>query len=395
MSGGRDFEFIDDREALERACAGLAGDGVCAVDTEFMRESTYYPQLALIQLASDSRLVCVDPLAIDDLAPLAALFADSKVVKVFHSPSQDLEILYQKFAAVPAPVFDTQLAAAVLGYNHQVSYADLVRDVLGVSLEKKHTRADWTRRPLSADELDYAMDDVRYLLPMYTEMRTRLETGGRLAWIEKDLADLARAENYAVDLDHLWQRLKGVQKLKGEKLWIASELCRWREQIAQRQNRPRRWIVKDEALVEIARRKPADTAALAQVPDLPDKTARRYGDELLRIVRAAVKVDSRDYPRHDKALRLDDAELALGDCLMGLCRAIAADNGVALATLATRKDIDKLIVNRRSSRLLQGWRFAMAGEQLLAFMHGQARIGVVDGGIELEPVDAGDEAPDR
>lgn len=391
MTDGRDFEFIATGDALERACAELADDAVCAVDTEFMRESTYYPELALIQLASESRRVCVDPLALDDLAPLARLFADPGVVKVFHSPSQDLEILYQKFGAVPAPLFDTQLAAAVLGYNHQVSYADLVRDVLGVSLEKKHTRANWTRRPLSADELDYAMDDVRYLLPLYAGMRARLEAGNRLAWIEKDLAELERAESYAVDFDHLWQRLKGVQKLKSEKLWIASELCRWREQLAQRQNRPRRWIVKDEALVEIARRKPADATALMQIPDLPDKTARRHGDELLRIVRAAAQVDPQNYPRHDKALRLSDAELALGDCLMGLCRAIAADNGVALATLATRKDIDKLVANRRSSRLLQGWRYAMAGEKLLAFMHGQAQIGVAEGAIELLSNSAGDQ----
>ncbi len=394
MTDGRDFEFIAASDELEHACAELAGDAVCAVDTEFMRESTYYPELALIQLASESRLVCIDPLALDDLSPLAALFADAGVVKVFHSPSQDLEILYQKFGSVPAPLFDTQLAAAVLGYNHQVSYAELVRDVLGVSLEKKHTRANWVRRPLSADELDYAMDDVRYLLPLYAEMRARLEAGDRLAWIERDLAELERAENYAVDFDHLWQRLKGVQKLKGEKLWIASELCRWREQLAQRQNRPRRWIVKDEALVEIARRKPADAAALMQVPDLPDKTARRHGDELLRIVRAATRVDPQDYPRHDRAVRLGDAELALGDCLMGLCRAIAADNGVALATLATRKDIDKLITNRRSSRLLQGWRYAMAGETLLAFMHGQARIGVADGAIELLAKSTGDQPED-
>ncbi len=394
MSTPRDFDYIDAGPGLERACAELAADGVCAIDTEFVRESTYYPELALIQLASESCRACIDPLAIDDLAPLAALLADASVLKVFHSPSQDLEILYQKFGAVPAPVFDTQLAAAVLGYNHQVSYADLVRDLLGVSLEKKHTRADWTRRPLSADELDYAMDDVRYLLPLYVEMRARLEAGGRLAWIEKDLAELERAENYAVDFDQLWQRLKGVQKLKGEKLWIASELCRWREQVAQRQNRPRRWIVKDEALVEIARRKPASAAELAQVPDLAEKTARRHGDELLQIVRAAAQVDSQDYPRHDRTLRLDDAELALGDCLMGLCRAIAADNGVALATLATRKDVDKLVANRRSSRLLQGWRFAMAGEKLLAFMHGQARIGVAGGAIELVD-EAADDQPEN
>lgn len=383
MDVRREFDFIADAADLARACAEIARDDVCAIDTEFVRESTYYPKLALIQLASTSRLVCVDPLAFDDLAPLAELLADANLTKVFHSSSQDLEILYQKFGAVPAPVFDTQLAAAVLGFNHQVSYAEAVREVLGVELEKKHTRANWIRRPLSADELDYAMDDVRYLLPLYTELHARLASGGRLAWIENDLAELSRADNFTVDFDSLWQRLKGVQKLKGEKLQIARELCRWREKLAQRQDRPRRWVVKDEALVEIARRKPADAAALAQIPDLPAKTVQRHGEELLRIVRAAAGVDPAEYPRHDKALQLSDAQLALGDCLMGLCRAIAAENDIALATLATRKEIDKFVVNRRSSRLLQGWRYAMAGEKLLAFVHGQARIAVAGEAIEL------------
>ncbi len=379
-----DYEYIDNAAALADFCAVLESASCCAIDTEFIRESTYYPELALIQVASEERLACIDPLALDDLAPLAELLNEPKLVKVFHSSSQDLEILYQKFGRVPAPVFDTQLAAAVLGYNHQISYADLVQEITGVGLEKKHTRANWTRRPLSRDELDYAMDDVRYLLAVYRELDDRLQQNNRRGWIEKDLRAMSDAENYRVEAESLWKRLKGVQKLRGERLQIASELCQWRERIAQRQNRPRRWIAKDDALVEIARQKPADRAALATIPELADKTRQRHGDELLQIVARAQTVDTARWPRHDKHQNLDARQSALGDCLMALCRVIADENQIALATLATRKDIDNLILNQKSSRLAQGWRFAMAGEQLLEFIHGQAAIAVVEQSVTLK-----------
>jgi ribonuclease D len=244
-------------------------------------------------------------------------------------------------------VFDTQLAAAVLGYSHQISYADLVQQVTGVQLEKKHTRANWMRRPLSRDELDYAMDDVRYLLAVYQELDGRLESTGRRAWIARDLQAMSDTDNYRVDLDQLWKRLRGVQKLKGEKLQIASDLCRWREQQAQQQNRPRRWIMKDDVIIEIARQQPADTGALSRIPELSDKSVKRHGEKLLKIVSAAGRIDA--------------------------------------ATLATRKDIDNLILNQKSSRLTQGWRFVMVGEQLLEFIHGQSVISVQDQAIKLEP----------
>ena len=380
----QDYDYIEDGASLVKFCDALATVSYCAIDTEFIRESTYYPELALIQIASEDRLGCIDPLAIDDLGPLAGLLAREDLLKVFHSPSQDLEILYQKFGRVPAPVFDTQLAAAVLGYNHQVSYADLVQQVTGVQLEKKHTRANWTRRPLSRDELDYAMDDVRYLLAVYRELDQRLEAGRRRGWIEKDLRAMTDPANYEVDQENLWKRLRGVQKLKGERLKIASDLCRWREQLAQRQNRPRRWIAKDDAIVELARQKPADIQSLSRIPELGDKTVKRHGEKLLRIIKEAARSDPAQWPRHDRANNLDNGQMALGDCLMALCRVIAEENDIALATLATRKDIDNLISNQKSSRLTQGWRFAMAGERLLEFIHGQSSISATDRSIELK-----------
>jgi ribonuclease D len=383
VSAGADYEYIDTDAGLARFCEALGADECCAIDTEFIRESTYYPELALIQVASDSRLACIDPLALSDFSPLEALLVKPDLLKVFHSSSQDLEILYQRFGEVPAPVFDTQLAAAVLGYNHQVSYADLVQKVTGVVLEKKHTRANWTRRPLSRDELDYAMDDVRYLLEVYRQLDVELEQTRRRSWIAKDLQEMSDAGNYEVDTDQLWKRLKGVQKLKGEQLQIASDLCRWREQVAQQQDRPRRWIAKDDVIIEIARRKPADLEALRRIPELADKTVKRHGEKLLAVVAAAARVDAASWPRHDRRQTLDSKQMALGDCLMALCRSIADDNSIALASLATRKDIDNLILNRKSSRLTQGWRFEMAGEKLLEFMHGQAVIAVDNQHIRL------------
>jgi ribonuclease D len=385
LSSKPDYQYIDSNEGLVDYCARITGASYCVVDTEFIRESTYYPELALIQIASEDRLACVDPLAISELEPLAKLLVEPGLVKVFHSSSQDLEILYQKFGAVPSPVFDTQLAAAVLGYNHQISYADLVQQITGTILDKKYTRANWLRRPLSRDELDYAMDDVRYLSAVYEELKQKLELTGRISWLEKDLQAISEPGNYQVDRAQLWRRLKGVQKLKGEKLQIASDLCQWREDVAQRQNRPRRWIVKDDALIEIARQKPQNAEALARIPELAEKTARRYGDELLDIIAAAAEVDPTRWPRHDRLQSLNKQQLALGDCLMALCRKIADQNQIALATLATRKDIDNLILNQKSSRLTQGWRFSMAGEQLLEFIHGQSALSVADEVLKLEP----------
>jgi ribonuclease D len=238
---------------------------------------------------------------------------------------------------------------------------------------------------LGLDELDYAMDDVRHLVAVYEELKQKLDSTRRSSWIEKDLRAMSDPENYQVDKSQLWRRLKGVLKLKDEKLQVASDLCRWREDLAQQQNRPRRWIAKDDALVEIARQKPEDFDALVGIPELSEKTARRHGDELLKIVAHAKTVDSAQWPQHDKSRSLNKQQLALGDCLMALCRKIADQNQIALATLATRKDIDNLILNQKSSRLAQGWRFSMAGEQLLEFIHGQSAIRVDNEDLKLDP----------
>ncbi|MCP4186902.1 MAG: ribonuclease D [Gammaproteobacteria bacterium] len=378
-----DYQFITSDKDLAEFCQQLALGDYCAVDTEFIREKTYYPLLSLIQIANEHHMACIDPFAIDNFEPLRQLFQNQYVVKVFHSPSQDLEILYQQFAEVPSPIFDTQLAAAVLGFQHQISYADLVFGVTGTRLEKKHTRADWSKRPLSDDELDYAMDDVRYLRPVYHQMKTDLEEKKRSSWIEKDLLAMSESSFYEIDTSLLWQRLKGVQKLKGQQLFIAQQLCKWREQRAQQRNRPRRWIAADDWIIEISKKKPSSIEQLSSIREIPEKVIERQGKMILQIVEQALQSDASQWPEVHKPRSLNPAQQALGDCLMGICRMIAEDNNIAIATFATRKDIDNLILNQKASRLAQGWRFNMAGELLLGFIHGQSSLVVKQGELQL------------
>ncbi len=379
------YLYINNDRQLADFCRNIEAAEYCAVDTEFVREKTYYPILALIQIASQQDMACIDPLAIKDFSPLMALMGRDELIKVFHSPGQDLEILFQQFGQVPRPVFDTQLAAAVLGYNYQIGYADLVNRITGVKLEKKHTRADWLKRPLLNEELDYAMDDVRYLLPLYQKLKTDLDRKNRGAWIEKDLQTICSASSYETDLGNLWKRLKGVQKLKGVQLQIAKQLCQWREQIAQKKDRPRRWIAKDDWLIEMSRKKPVSIEDLSTIRELNEKFITQHGQTLLKIIEDAEHLAPSEWPKLDAVNSLSSHQQALGDCMMALCRTIAEDNQIALATLATRKDIDNLIVNRKNSRLSQGWRFTLAGERLLEFLHGQSVLGVHDQQIEIRP----------
>ena len=381
-----DYQYIETSQQLAEFCEKIKNSAYCTIDTEFVREKTYYPILSLIQIASEAQMACIDPLVVEDFTPLIALLQQQDLVKVFHSPSQDLEILYQSFSCMPEPIFDTQLAAAVLGYDHQIGYADLVKDITGVQLEKKHTRADWNRRPLSVDEIDYAMDDVRYLVPVYKALKKELEIKNRGAWIEKDLLAMTSVSTYLVELSELWKRLKGVQKLKGVELQIARNLCQWREQMAQQKNLPRRWVVKDDVLIDIARLKPSILDDMESIRGRNEKFFAKHAEAMLQLSRDAQNTPASEWPRPEARNSATAQQQSLGDCLMVLCRVIAEENQIALASLATRKDIDNLITNRKNSRLSQGWRFTMAGERLLDFIHGHSILGVEDNQIQIRPV---------
>ena len=374
-----DYVYIDNNQALADFCNEIVDCQYCALDTEFVREKTYFPVLALIQLATETRQACIDPLAISDFAPLVTLFENESMLKILHSPGQDLELFLHDFNSLPRPVFDTQLAAAVLGYANQIGYADLVQRLCGVQLDKKHTRANWARRPLSEGELDYAMDDVRYLIDMQQQLTAELQKRGRLDWVQADFERMTRAETYTLDATLLWKRLKGVQRLKGKALNNADQLCRWRERVAIDKNRPRRWIIKDEDIVDIARFAPASHQELAQIGNLSKDYIKKNGDAILGVLREAASIDPSDYPRQDDMLKLNNQQQAVGDCLMALCRVICEDNDISLASVTTKKEIDRLVSGERDLKLCSGWRHEMLGRHLVAFLDGDIGLQMTAG----------------
>ncbi|MGC1729615.1 MAG: ribonuclease D, partial [Steroidobacteraceae bacterium] len=238
---------------LDELSARLQRQARVGLDTEFLRERTYRAQLCLVQLSSPAEVACVDPLALRDLSPLVALLTATHVVKVMHASRQDLEVLFP-VAGLTAPVFDTQIAAALAGFPAQVGYAELVRRVLGRELAKSHTRTDWSRRPLSVEQLEYAFDDVRYLLPLAEELQTRLGQLGRLEWLNEELGAIGDAGGFAVDPEQAWLRIKGLRGLDPGRERLARELAAWRERRAVEHDRPRGWILEDVALREMVMR---------------------------------------------------------------------------------------------------------------------------------------------
>lgn len=381
--------FIDTDAGLAELCARLRGQPVLALDTEFMREKTYYAQLCLLQVAGEGVVACVDPLAVKNLDPLLDLLYDPAVTKVLHAARQDLEIFFDLRGELPRPVFDTQIAATLLGHGDQIGYANLVQQMLGVELDKLATRTDWSRRPLAAEQLRYAEDDVRYLFQIYHQQVAQLRAKGRLDWLAGDFADLTARENFAMAEGDLWARVRGTQRLKGAQLAILRDLAVWRERRAQQSNRPRRWVLKDEAMVEMARRMPSDIAGLEAIRDLEAGTVQKHGAALLELIQTARATPPHTWPRPREYRRLTPTQDALVDALMAVLRLRAQQAEVSPALLATRKDLEALVGGATDSPVLHGWRGALVGHDLRALLDGEQTLAVQDGELRLQPAAPG------
>lgn len=334
-----------------------------AVDTEFLRERTYYPGLCLVQVADRETVGLIDVLAIDDLAPLAQLLRDPGVLKIFHSAEQDLEVLYQRFGDVPAPLFDTQIAAALVGQDDQMGYARLIAALLDVDLPKAHTRTDWSKRPLPAGALDYAADDVRYLAVAYDVLREQLIARDRLGWLTTDFDRLADPGRFDIDPSRAWRRLRNWHRLDPGQQQVLAALAEWREREAMTSDRPRKWILGDDALMEIARRRPADRDTLAAIRSLPEKTAARHGNALLACVERGRS--GPDAPLAPMPQAPDDQQKYLTRVGMERLAERAEQTGIAAAVLASRKDIGRIAAGERDVRVLAGWRANAAGNAVL------------------------------
>ncbi|HEV8332288.1 MAG TPA: ribonuclease D [Steroidobacteraceae bacterium] len=352
---------------LLQALENLAPGDFVALDTEFMRESTYFPKLCLIQAANSGACAVLDPLTLPDLAPLWQFLGDRRRTKVLHAARQDLEVLATatRDPTAPGPIFDTQIAAALLGYPAQIGYGSLVAERLGHTLAKGHTRTDWSRRPLTPEQLQYAEDDVRYLAPLYLDLQAALQAAGRLEWLYEETRELEGLDLHGADPDAAWRRLKGLERLQPQQRATLKLLAQWREAAAIRHDKPRGWILADDALREIAERMPGTTQDLEAVGSVPAGVVRRRGAEILALIErgraAAVNEVAASMPT-----RPQPQQVALVTKLMGLARETALHAKINAELLATRRDVEQLVFSRRTEHLLSGWRREIIGEPLVA-----------------------------
>ncbi|MGF1545912.1 MAG: ribonuclease D [Thiotrichales bacterium] len=334
-----------------------------AIDTEFVRERTYFPRLCLIQIATATELVCLDPLSLPDAAPLIALLRAAQCEKVIHSAGQDYEALLSTYATVPEPVFDTQIAASLLGYDEQISYAALVRQLLGVELAKSETRTDWCRRPLTPAQIAYAEDDVRYLLALRELLAEQLAQRGRLAWLAEDTAALQQSITAARNADDLLHRVGGQRGTTSAQRAVIRELAVWREHRARERDRPRKWILADETLVALARqspRAPSDLAAYPELGTLPPDTL----SALLNAIETARSSPTATWPISLEVNPFTDHEKRQIRAIQDRIQQLGKSLQLAPSRLASRRDIERLVKHPENSPLRRGWRLQVLGDEL-------------------------------
>lgn len=379
--------YIANQENLAAFVERARTARVLAIDTEFLREKTYYARLCLIQLATDDEIAIVDPFAVDDLHVLAPLLEDTRVMKLFHAGNQDLEILLREVGVLPKPLFDTQVAAALLGHTQQIGYAALVHAVAGVTLKKIDSFTDWSRRPLSDSQLDYAADDVRYLPVMYDRMRAQLEEKGRLSWLDHDFADLADPTRYAPDVRGRYRRLKRVSQLGRRQLAAAREVAAWRELEAQRRDVPRKWVLTDEQIVEACKREARTIDELFMVRGMREKLPTRDARAVVALMKSALDAPPSEWPEPERAGKNEPNVDVQMDLMCALVRLRAKENDVAFPTLASHDDLQRVARGYREGiDLLRGWRRALVGEELLQLLEGKLALSLDGAAIKVTEV---------
>ncbi len=381
--------FIDTPAELEKFCEQLRPATVIALDTEFIRIKTYYARLCLIQIASEDVMACIDPLAIEDLTPLLDILYDPAKLKVFHAARQDLEIFFDRWKKLPQPVFDTQIACAVLGYPDQMGYANLVENFLHISIDKSHARTDWSQRPLSAKQLSYAMDDARYLLQIYPMVVDRLRELNRLEWLDEDFQQLVNPALYDKDPASSWQRVGGHGRLKARQLAILRELATWRETEARRRDKPRKWILSDDILLSLARLTPENLDELAKIHEMPGGVVKNSGAQILELIKKAQALPESEWPSPPAKFRPSADEESLSDLLMTWLKILASKNNISPASLANRKEIDRLARGERDLSVLRGWRGHLVGQPLLDLIEGRVCLQVIEGRVTARDSKAG------
>ncbi|MFW2830864.1 ribonuclease D [Sphingomonas sp. ID0503] len=384
--------LITDSAMLADLCARLAKSDFITVDTEFMRESTYWPELCLIQVGDEKEAAAIDPMASGlDMQPLLDLLVDNEdVLKVFHAGGQDLEIIHNLTGKTPHPLFDTQVAAMALGMGEQIGYSNLVESMLGVQLDKGARFTDWARRPLDARQIDYAIGDVTHLAKLFPKMLNRLRKTGRGDWIDGEMERLADPATYANDPEIAWTKIR-INSKKPEVLGRLKAIAAWREREAQGKDLPRGRLAKDETLADIASHPPKTQAELAKVRGLPASWAGNdIGGRLMNAIANAKPLPDSEMPaKDDKRPGLGKEAALVADLLKLLLKIRARDANVASKLLARSDDLELLAAGRRQGiALLEGWRYDVFGKDALALVEGRTGFSVKDGRLVMSELAA-------
>ena len=376
--------YITDRKQLKEFADRAKRSAVLAVDTEFLREKTYWPRLCLIQLATEEESVVVDPFRVKDLSDLAELFVDERIVKLFHAAGQDMELIVHEMGVVPKPVFDTQIAASLLGDMLQIGYGSLVLNECNVKLKKADSFTDWSRRPLTDSQIQYALDDVIYLPRIYRSMKERLEKLGRLSWLDRDFEELSDPERYKDDPYERFKRLKRVNQLTPQQLSAAREVAAWRETQAMKRNIPRKWVVTDEQIVEICKREPRTLDELFMVRGVSNTLKTDDARRVLAACKQGLDAPEDAWPELNKSYKSEPNVDPQVDLLYSLVKVRAKEAGVAFGVLASHADLAKLVRGHYEEvDILKGWRRHLVGEELLALMRGEILLGIEDGVLKV------------
>lgn len=379
--------YIANQENLVAFVKRASNSPVLAIDTEFLREKTYYAKLCLLQMATVDETAIIDPFAVKDLRVLAPLLQNEGIVKLFHAGGQDLEILLRETGVLPRPVFDTQIAAALMGHTQQIGYASLVHAECGVSLKKIDSYTDWSRRPLSDSQMQYAAEDVIYLPQLYDKMTEALAAKGRLAWLDRDFNELSDPARYDAKEQTRFRRLKRVSQLTRCQLAGARAFAAWREYEAQRRDVPRKWIVTDEQIVEACKREARSIDELFMVRGMSDKLSTKDAREVVGLLVEAFTSQSSTWPELDRCGKSEPNVDAQLDLMTALVRLRARQNDVAFPTLASHDELARIARGYcEDSDLLKGWRRNLVGEELLELLNGEITLSLDGGELKVTKV---------
>lgn len=375
--------IITDSNELAKHCENLKNEEYITVDTEFLREKTYYSKLCLVQVASDDIEFAVDPLADSiDLSPLFELFANENVIKVFHSARQDIEIILNMAGSVPKPLFDTQVAAMVCGFGASASYATLVSEIVKTEIDKSSRFTDWSRRPLTEKQLKYALSDVTHLRAIYKELKARLEKTGREKWLEEEMEFLTNPTTYEIDPEEIWKKLK-PRGTSRRFLGILKELAKWRELKARHLNKPRGHIIKDQALLEIAAVAPKDVVHLAKIRGVGG-LKKSHELEVIAAIEEGNKIPDDELPIMKKIKKREKADPASIELLKVLLKAQSDKFHVAEKMVATVDDLKEIVLScQLTESLSRGWRHEVFGQYALALINGDISLGIKDSSVNI------------